>query len=175
MFPVFSFITAVANGRGMSLDLAQYLVSILNAGSIFGRTLPGILGDRIGRFNVMSLFCTLTAILILAMWIPADSNAGQLVFAPLFGFTSGAAVGLTPALIAQVSPIQEIGVRTGTVFAAGAIGALTGSPIGGALITRDHGRYLYMQLFGGIVCMVGCAFFVAVRIYLAGLTLKKKV
>lgn len=34
MFPVFSFVTAVANGRGMSLDLAQYLVSILNAGSV---------------------------------------------------------------------------------------------------------------------------------------------
>ena len=142
MFPVFSFVTAVANARGMSLSLAQYLVSILNAGSIFGRTLPGILGDKFGRFNIMTIFCTLTGILILAVWIPADTNVGQLVFAPLFGFASGAAIGLTPALIAQVSPIQEIGVRTGTVFAAGSIGALTGSPIGGALITRDHGGFV---------------------------------
>jgi MFS family permease len=53
MFPVFSFITTVAHDRGMSLQLAQYLVSVLNAGSIFGRTLPGIIGDRVGRFNVM--------------------------------------------------------------------------------------------------------------------------
>jgi len=175
MFPEMSFIVTVANGHGMSLGLAQYLVSILNAGSVFGRTLPGILGDRIGRFNVMVVFCTLTAILILALWIPATSNAGQLVFAPLFGFSSGAAIGLTPALIAQISPIREIGVRTGAIFAAGSIGALTGSPIGGALITRGHGTFLYMQLFGGCTCLVGCVFFLLARLHLAGLDLKKKV
>ena len=175
MFPVFSFVTAVANARGMSLDLAQYLVSILNAGSVFGRTLPGILGDKFGRLNIMVIFCTFTAILILAVWIPADTNVGQLVFAPFFGFASGAAIGLTPALIAQISPIQEIGIRTGTVFAAGSLGALTGSPIGGALITRDHGGFLYLQLFGGLVCLVGCAFFAIARVYLVGFELKKKV
>ena len=175
MFPVFSFITTVGVGRGMSLDLAQYLVSILNAGSVFGRTLPGILGDKVGRFNIMTIFCTLTAIVILAVWIPADTPAGQLVFAPIFGFASGAAIGLTPALIAQVSPIKEIGVRVGTVFAAGSIGALTGSPIGGALITRDNGGFKYMQLFGGVTCLVGCAFFAIARVYLVGFALKKKV
>ena len=175
LFPVFSFITAVANERGMSLDLAQYLVSMLNAGSIFGRTLPGILGDKVGRFNVMIIFCTLTTILILAVWIPADNNAGQLVFAPLFGFASGASIGLTPALIAQVSPIHEIGVRTGAVFGAGAIGALTGSPIGGALISRDHGGFVYMQVFGGVVWSVGCVFFTIARVYQVGFDLKKKV
>lgn len=175
MFPVFSFITSVASGRGMSLALAQYLVSILNAGSVFGRTLPGILGDKVGRYNVMTVFCTLTTILILALWIPAKSNAGQLVFAPLFGFTSGAAIGLTPALIAEISPLREIGVRTGTVFAAGSIGALTGSPIGGALITRDHGDFLYLQLFGGCTCIVGCVLFLAARLKVGGFDIMKKV
>lgn len=34
MTPVVGFITAVANGRGMSLELAEYLVSVYNAGSI---------------------------------------------------------------------------------------------------------------------------------------------
>ena len=175
MFPVFSFITAVANGRGMSIQLAQYLVSMLNAGSIAGRILPGILGDKVGRFNVMVVFCSLTSVMILSVWIPADNNIGQLFFAPFFGFASGAAIGLTPALIAQISPIQEIGVRTGTVFAAGSIGALTGAPIGGALITRDHGKFLYMQLFGGCVCIVGCCFFAAARVKVGGFDLRKKV
>jgi len=175
MFPIFSYVTAVGNGRGMSLQLAQYLVSILNAGSVFGRTLPGILGDKVGRFNVMVVFSAMTSIFILAVFIPAKSNVGQLVFAPLFGFSSGAAIGLTPALIAQISPIREIGIRTGTVFAAGSIGALTGSPIGGALITRDHGDFTYMQVFAGCCCAVGTVLFIASRINIAGLDLKKKV
>lgn len=117
----------------------------------------------------------LTAIFILALWIPATSNAGQLVFAPLFGFASGAAIGLTPALIAQISPIREIGTRTGTIFGIGAIGALTGSPIGGALITRDHGEFLYLQLFGGIVCLTGSVFYVITRVVIGGVSLKKKI
>ncbi|EXJ83247.1 hypothetical protein A1O1_06866 [Capronia coronata CBS 617.96] len=175
MFPVFSFLPSIANQRGMSLSLAQYLVSIMNAGSMFGRTLPGILGDKIGRFNVMFMFCTLTTILVLALWIPATSNAGQIVFAPLFGFSSGAAIGLTPALIAEISPLREIGIRTGTVFAAGSIGALTGSPIGGALITRDHGGALYMQLFSGCTCAVGCVLFLITRVYIGGTNPMKKV
>jgi MFS family permease len=159
----------------MSLQLAQYLVSILNAGSVFGRTLPGILGDKVGRFNVMIVFCTITIIFILGMWIPGTSNAAQIAFALFFGFSSGAAIGLTPAVIAQISPIREIGIRVGTVFAAGSIGALTGSPIAGALISRDHGKYLYMMLFSGCCCIVGVVFFTAGRISIAGVGLKKKV
>ncbi|KIV97128.1 hypothetical protein PV10_00916 [Exophiala mesophila] len=175
MFPIFSFVTVVANGRGMSLELSQYLVSILNAGSVFGRTLPGILGDKIGRFNVMNIFCYLTVIFVLGLYIPADTNAGQLVFAPLFGFSSGAAIGLTPALIAQISPLREIGIRTGTIFAIGSVGALTGAPIGGALIARDNGGFLYLQLFAGLTCLVGCIILSATRINVGGWSIKKKV
>jgi MFS family permease len=173
MFPIFSFITTVAHGRGMSVSLSQYLVSILNAGSVFGRTLPGILGDKYGRFNVMTVSCFLTSILVLALWIPAKSNAGQIVFAPLFGFASGAAISLTPALVAQISPIKEIGVRTGIIFAAGSVGALTGSPIGGALIGEDHGKFLYLQLFAGCVCLFGSFLFLFCRLKLGGFGLKK--
>ena len=175
MFPVFSFVTAVANERGMSLSLAQYLVSILNAGSVFGRTLPGILGDKVGRLNIMFIFCTFTGILILALWIPAANNIGEIFFSVFFGFGSGAAIGLTPALIAQISPVREIGTRTGIVFAFGSIGALTGSPIGGALIGQDNGGFLYLQLFSGCTCLVGSALFLFARIKLAGLSLKKKI
>ncbi|RMZ76271.1 hypothetical protein DV737_g4893, partial [Chaetothyriales sp. CBS 132003] len=175
MFPVFSFITAVANGRGMSLQLSQYLVSVLNAGSIFGRTLPGILGDKIGRFNVMTVFCFLSAILVVALWIPTSNNIGELFFAPLFGFASGAAISLTPALIAQISPIHEIGTRTGLAFGVGSIGALTGSPIGGELISQDNGKYLYLQIFSGVVSFAGAAMFLVTRIYIGGVKVMKKV
>ena len=175
MFPVFSFITTVARARGMSISLSQYLVSILNAGSVFGRILPGILGDKIGRFNVITVFCALTCVMIFGVWIPATSAAGQICFGLFFGFSSGAAISLTPALIAQISPIQEIGVRTGLIFAAGSIGALTGSPIGGALIDEDNGGFLYLMLFGGCVCIVGTTLFFTMRIKIGGWEVMKKV
>jgi len=175
MFVPFAFIVSDAVYHGMSLTLAEYLVSILNAGSIFGRTLPGIIGDKVGRFNTMIAFCALTTILILAMWIPANTNAIFVAFAPLFGFASGAAIGLTPALIAQISEIKDIGTRTGAAFGVAAIAALTGTPIGGALIVEDHGKFLHAKLFAGIMCAVGVALFIAARVCLVGTTLKKKV
>lgn len=35
-------------------SLSFYLVPILNAGSVFGRTLPNILSDKIGPLNVIT-------------------------------------------------------------------------------------------------------------------------
>ncbi|KAJ9653199.1 hypothetical protein H2198_007610 [Neophaeococcomyces mojaviensis] len=175
MFVPFAFIVSDAVSHGMSLTLAEYLVSILNAGSVFGRTLPGIIGDKVGRYNTMTAFCTLTTILILAVWIPADTNAIFIAFAPLFGFASGAAIGLTPALIAQISEVKDIGTRTGAAFGISAIAALTGTPIGGALVVENHGKFLHAKIFAGVTCAVGCLFFIAARISLAGTSLKKKV
>ncbi|KAK5944338.1 hypothetical protein PMZ80_003619 [Knufia obscura] len=175
MFIPFAFIVSDAVAHGMSITLAQYLVSILNAGSIFGRSLPGIIGDKIGRYNTMCIFCVLTTILTLAMWIPANTNAVFIAFAPLFGFATGAAIGLTPVLIAQISEIKDIGTRTGTAFGFSAFAALTGTPIGGALVVEDHGKFLHLKIFVGLMCAVGTCFFIASRVSLAGWKLSKKV
>ena len=52
MFLPFNFIVVSARRNGMSSSLANYLVSILNGVSVFGRILPGWLGDKLGRYNV---------------------------------------------------------------------------------------------------------------------------
>jgi nitrate/nitrite transporter NarK len=44
----------------MSPKLAQYMVPVLNAASLFGRTIPGFLSDKIGRFNMMVIMCAFT-------------------------------------------------------------------------------------------------------------------
>ena len=129
----------------MSTDLATYLLPILNAASIFGRIIPGIIADRFGRFNVMIVTTAFSAIMVLALWLPSSGNAPIIVFCALYGFSTGAFVSLGPALIAQISPIKEIGVRSGTFFLCVSVGGLTGNPIGGALVSRDHGNFLYLQ------------------------------
>jgi len=161
-----------AQQLGMSQDLAQYLLAMLNASSIFGRILPGIAADKFGRFNTMITTCALSSIIILAIWLPAKGNAPIIVFAILYGFTSGAFVSLGPALIAQVSPIREIGVRNGTFFLFVSIAGLTGNPIGGALVGQNHGDYLYLQIFCGTTMVVGTLIYVAARWVQCGFKLK---
>ena len=161
-----------AQKLGMSQGLAQYLLAMLNAASIFGRILPGIAADKIGRFNTMIITCALSSILVLAVWLPATGNAPIIVFAICYGFTSGAFVSLAPALVAQISPIREIGVRNGTFFLFVAFAGLTGNPIGGALVGENNGDYLYLQIFCGITMAVGTVIYIVTRWVQCGFKLK---
>jgi MFS family permease len=112
--------------------------------------------------------CAMTAILILALWIPATSNALNIVFAALFGFFSGAYISLSPALIAQISPPKEFGYRNGLMFLAAAIPGLVTNPIAGAILARNHGSYTGMKVYGGVFCLAGTALVVVARVMKTG-------
>ncbi|KAK0848485.1 hypothetical protein LTS02_014051 [Friedmanniomyces endolithicus] len=155
IFLPINYIILEAEHYGMDPSLAQYLVPILNAASLFGRTIPGFLADKIGRYNMMMIMCFFTSILVLAMWIPSTTNAPIIVFAALYGFGSGAFVSLTPSLIAQISDVRQIGVRSGTLFAIISVASLVGNPIGGALLTKWNGEYTGLQVFAGVLTFAG--------------------
>lgn len=157
------------------MDLSNYLVSILNAASIFGRIIPGYIGDKVGRFNMMVLITYASGILVFALWIPGTGNTPTIIFAALYGFTTGAFVSLIPALTAQISDIRQIGVRNGAMFAVVSIAALTGNPIGGALVSKYNGGYMGLQIFAGSTIMAGSTAFLAARWALSGGKLKVKV
>jgi len=72
----------------MSSSLAFYLVSIINGASLFGRVLPGIVGDHLGRFNMLA-FSMFVASIVAFCWTTATSVAGLIVWTIAFGFASG--------------------------------------------------------------------------------------
>ena len=143
--------------------------------SIVGRILPGIAADKLGRFNVMIVVTLLSAIVTLAIWVPGKSTAAIIVYAMLFGLSSGGFISLGPALIAQVSDISQMGVRTGAAFAVASFGSLTGSPIAGAIVSAQGGSYLGLQLFCGCTMLASVVVFVAARWVQVGFVLFKKV
>jgi predicted MFS family arabinose efflux permease len=136
--------------------------------SIVGRTVPNALADKFGHFNMMITMSALTAILILTVWLPTSGNAASITFAAFFGVASGAGISLTPVLCAHLSPIQDIGVRSGTAFSISAIAALTGSPIGGAILAQSEGNFANTKIFGGVTCIIATLLFIASRIATAG-------
>ncbi|KAL4811180.1 major facilitator superfamily domain-containing protein [Aspergillus unguis] len=169
LFLPFAFIPTQAQRYGMSSYLASYLLAIFNAGSIFGRILPPFIADYIGRFNTMILTAALCIILVLALWLPSRQNSTAIAFAVTYGFTSGSAVSLAPALVAQISEIRQIGIRSGTYFAIAAFATLTGTPIAGALLPDPlHGNYVGMQVFGAACMAVGGCFYVLARGFAPG-------
>ncbi|KNG85115.1 monocarboxylate transporter [Aspergillus nomiae NRRL 13137] len=181
MFVPINYVIVEAQEDGVNRDLAGYLLTILNAASLPGRILPGYLGDKLGRFNVMIAMCTLSAVVLLVLWLPGTllspgSAAIYIVFSLLYGFASGAFVGMVPALLSQISPdVTKTGVRQGVLFTCISIASLTGSPIAGAILSRQHGTYWGLQVFAGAMMVGSVFFFVAARVVLAGASIAKKV
>ncbi|KAL2802519.1 MFS general substrate transporter [Aspergillus granulosus] len=166
MFLPINYIQYQATTYGMSASLAEYLIPILNAASLFGRVLPGWIGDKVGRYNTQIVTCLFSGIIALALWIPAKQTAPLIVFAALYGFGSGAFVSLLPAMIAQISDVREIGLRVGMEFAVMSVAALVSNPIGGALIDNDHGSFRDLQIFCGVVLLAGSVGFIMARLSL---------
>lgn len=175
MFLPFNYIILYAVANGMSMRLASYMLAVLNAVSVFGRILPGWIADRVGRFNTMIVTSFASTILVLALWLPSRGNVPIILFAAFYGFSSGAFVSLAPALVAQISDIRQIGVRTGTMFAVISVSGLCGNPIGGALVTAEHGGFTHLQIFCGMTMFAGSCLFVAARLALVGLKPSVKV
>ncbi|CRL20220.1 Major facilitator superfamily, general substrate transporter [Penicillium camemberti] len=159
---------------GISTNLSQYLLAILNAGSFFGRLGAGMIADQIGTYNVFAVVCYLAGIFILAIWIPATGAAGTIVFAVLFGCCSGAYVSLAAALVVKISPLPQIGYRVGLIFLFASIGGLTTNPIDGAILSHDNGTYLGMKVFAGVLLLAGTTCVFGTRLLYTGLKLVAK-
>ncbi|KAM0329714.1 hypothetical protein ACHAPQ_006632 [Fusarium lateritium] len=186
-FLPFNFIIVQAKALGVSPNLAQYMVSIVNASSsltlskltnlasTFGRLLPAYLGDRIGVFNVMIPLTVLGGIFTLTVWLTATSTTSVIVYAVLYGFTSGCTLSIVPAMVASFSDVRSIGTRNGSLYGIASFGALVGSPIAGAIVGDQGGRFSGLIIFCGVSILVGAAFAAMSRYSLAGPSLRKKV
>ncbi|KAI3324543.1 major facilitator superfamily domain-containing protein [Xylariaceae sp. AK1471] len=166
LFLPFNYLILQAMDAGVDPTLVPYILPILNALSIPGRILPGFFGDKLGRFNTMIFISALSGVITLALWIPGKSTAAILVYGAIFGFASGGIISLLPACMAQISDIREIGTRNGVNLFFAAVGALTGSPIGGAISGGKN--YVGLQLFTGITMLGGSLLYVVARTVLVG-------
>ena len=77
----------------------------------FGRIVTGIMADRLGVFNIMTIFTVLSGIFILGMWIVATSHAAIISVTILIGFFSGGYISVFIACVAKISPMEKFGSR----------------------------------------------------------------
>jgi MFS family permease len=61
----------------------------MQVGTAIGRPFVGVLSDHFGRMTVASLLTASNALLIYAIWIPAQSYGVLIFFALVVGATSG--------------------------------------------------------------------------------------
>jgi MFS family permease len=165
VFMPFFYLPTFGVAHGMSTQLASYIVAILNGASFFGRVIPGILGDRLGRLNMLFGAAICTGILILCMQA-LDSNASIIVFSGLYGFFSGAIVsGMTVAFATVPDNPREIGTYMGMAMAVCSIAPLIGPPIDGAFV-KKFGGFDQVAIFSGVVVLAGGVGILGVKTFL---------
>lgn len=137
---------------GLSENFAFYTISLLNGVGAIGRVVPTIVADRFGVFNLM-IPCAISCGVLIFSWIAVKTLTGVVMMAILYGFFSGAIISLVGPMIAYLtSDVTEIGARLGVCIGIGAVGALIGPPISGALLPADL-VWVRPVLFSGICCV----------------------
>ncbi|PYH41078.1 putative MFS transporter [Aspergillus saccharolyticus JOP 1030-1] len=162
LFTPFFYVPAFAQSSlHLSTDLSNALISIMNAGSFAGRLLTGLLANQIGRFNGLVVSSAISGVLILS-WLAVDSPGVMIVFSVLFGFFSGAVIGLFTATLPNV-----IGSYLGMALGVFSLACLTGPPITGAMITR-YGSYEAAMVFARVSALLGAVVIAIARVCFAG-------
>ncbi|KNG80379.1 MFS monocarboxylate transporter, partial [Aspergillus nomiae NRRL 13137] len=147
--PIFYIEAYAIQKHAMAEPLAFYLVSILNAASVPGRSIPGLLAPHLGLLSILLGSAIISGPLSLC-WIAISDSGGLIVFAVLYGFFSGAFVALPAVALTTLTPnLETLGTRMGMYSVLCGLGSLCGSPVAGAIL--DHtGLYLGIQLYSGI-------------------------
>jgi len=166
VFVPFFYLQLFAALHGVVPSFVKYTITVMNAASIFGRTVPNFLADRYGPLNIIIPSSIISANLVFAM-LGATSVGGAVAFGLFYGFFSGGAVSLvTPAAGSFVTHADhaDLGIRIGILSFVLAFAWLTGNPIAGALLSPPHYKWHQPLIFAAVVVFGGaCCHLVARR------------
>ncbi|KAJ6191391.1 hypothetical protein N7519_001412 [Penicillium mononematosum] len=179
VFVPITYITSYTLHAGFDEQMSYAVLVFLNLGAVFGRFLPGLVADRLGRFNVMIMSSFICSLFTLTLWLSADlvepHSLGMVIsYAVLFGFWSGSAISIAPVCISQVCEIQDYGKRVGTTWTIVSVGTLIAIPIAGAIQQHNNGEFYGLIIFGGVLYISSTIAFIVSRGICKGWGLKIK-
>ena len=144
--------------------------------SIPSRPVTGYLADR--YFGPINLFVFHTFVLggLIFAWIGVTTRTGMYVFSVFFGLANGAAQGLFAGSLASLTKDpRKMGTRFGMVCTIVAFASLAGPPTAGAIIDKSGGRYLWAQVWAGLVIVLASVVFAGTRCVVTGFKLRVKI
>ncbi|KAI5196574.1 MFS monocarboxylate transporter-like protein [Aureobasidium subglaciale] len=150
---------------GTTSSTSLTILLLMNAVGIPGRLVCGYIADRLlGPIKTL-VPVALCAGLLFYCWSAVTSLGGLVAFCIVYGFFGAGIQSLFPAACASLtSDVKKMGVRTGMCFTVVSVACLSGPPIAGALIDKDHGQYLFAQMFGGSAIVGGALTLTAARL-----------
>jgi OFA family oxalate/formate antiporter-like MFS transporter len=141
---------------GFTGGAATGLIALFSLLNFSGRLVLGPLSDRIGRINTFSIIGTLmgiaVSIFILIYYVDIPSLAYPIVL--IGGMAFGGYLALSPAFVADVFGLKNIGVNYGAMFTAWGVAGIYGPYFAGR-IYDVYGSYEIAFIVFIIQCVVG--------------------
>lgn len=166
LYTTLTFLSVSAVQIGIDESLAFYLVAISNGSSALGRFLGGLYAFKYGPVNAMIFFTSIAGVLTY-VWPFITSHSGFIGLSCVYGFSSGAFVGLFPVGIASLGSLSSIGRRAGMQMSIMSLGALAGPPISGAIF-KAKGDFKPVGLYAGSVVALSIFFMFLTRLAVLG-------
>lgn len=154
-----------------------WLLTIMNGASTVGRLTFSAFGDKTGALNMHIVSQIVSSLLVLTLWVLADSTVAAVVFCIFFGMFSGAVIGLPPASMGNIlnctynTPSTrhighaKLGQWTGMMYSVAAIPSLVGPVVAGHLVSK-YATYITVQVWSGTNLMLSAACMLVARWYL---------
>lgn len=108
IFGITGILPTLVSWSGFPPDTGYIMVAITSGVACFGRIIPGLIGDRVGHFNVLILMIIMTTICTAVTLVPFGSThiEALYVFSALWGLGSGSFLSLTPGKSSQRTQVQ---------------------------------------------------------------------
>ncbi|RDW56991.1 hypothetical protein BP6252_13944 [Coleophoma cylindrospora] len=169
LYVVMFFVSYFAEAKGVASDkMAFYLIPVLNASSVFGRTIPNYISDKTGPLNLFGLAAVICGVLTFCL-ISVTNLGGVVAIVALYGFFSGVYVALPSVCFVRLTADKtKIGTRIGMGYAFTSIAVLAGGPGGGGVLGTGvvdlHWNSLW--IYGGITTLTSGVMLIALRFWM---------
>jgi len=140
--------------NGLSSDRAALTVTAFGASSTVGRVIVGKLADTFGRIGTFWVG-TLVMALDIAFLTIARRLWQLILFACLFGVSSGAFISLTPVVVAQLFGTHRLPGALGFLYMGIGIAGCGGAPFAGWV--ADRANYPVAFICVALVMAAGCS------------------
>lgn len=172
-FAVTTYISLYGLSIGMTSSESLLLASVVNATGIFGRIFPGMVSDKVGRFNTMICSEIVVILLIFIIWFPFGHIKSVLyTFAALYGFACGSIYSLMGVCVSQICRTEDFGKRYGTMYFFISLAMLGGLPAFGAIIGKNK-HYSRLVLVDGVILTFSALFWILARGKCVGFGVRK--
>ncbi|EEU39076.1 uncharacterized protein NECHADRAFT_42940 [Fusarium vanettenii 77-13-4] len=175
IFSIAGLLPSISTRAGFTPEDGYTLLAIIGSTSTFGRIIPGLIGDRLGHFNVLLISMAFTILCMGVMFVPFGTTSAPVLYtwSGLWGFGSGSFLSITPVVcMGKTCETKDYGRYYGTMNCVISFALLIALPTSGSMLD-NMGAQALAGLLTAVVFIGGACYFAA-RALLIGQWLSPK-